>query len=94
MLWTEKYRPKLLHHLIGQESFKMDAENWIEINDMPNVLLYGTAGIGKTAAAYVLAREMLGKDFESKIALTSFILSNTSASSFFTPGLKFLFTDT
>jgi len=65
MLWTEKYRPKLLHHLIGQESFKMDAENWIEINDIPNVLLYGTAGIGKTAAAYVLAREMLGKDFES-----------------------------
>ena len=39
MLWTEKYRPKNIHELIGQEIFKLDAENWIEIKDMPNTLL-------------------------------------------------------
>jgi replication factor C small subunit len=65
MLWTEKYRPKMLHHLIGQESFKLDAENWIELRDMPNVLLHGPAGIGKTAAAGVLSQQMLGNDFEA-----------------------------
>ena len=55
MLWTEKYRPKNIHELIGQEIFKLDAENWIEIKDMPNTLLYGQAGVGKTAAAGILA---------------------------------------
>ena len=55
----------MLHHLIGQESFKLDAENWIELRDMPNVLLHGPAGIGKTAAAGVLSQQMLGNDFEA-----------------------------
>jgi replication factor C small subunit len=60
MLWTEKYRPNRLNQIVGQESFKLDAENWIEINDMPNVLLYGSAGTGKTASGIVLAKEFVG----------------------------------
>ena len=43
MLWTEKYRPKRIYQLIGQEMFKLDAENWIENKEMPNLLLYGGA---------------------------------------------------
>ena len=65
MLWTEKYRPKNIHELIGQEIFKLDAENWIEIKDMPNTLLYGQAGVGKTAAAGILAHEMLKSEMDS-----------------------------
>ena len=65
MLWTEKYRPKNIHELIGQEIFKLDAENWIEIKDMPNTLLYGQAGVGKTAAAGILANEMLESEMDS-----------------------------
>ena len=65
MLWTEKYRPKNIYELIGQETFKLDAENWIEIKDMPNVLLYGQAGVGKTAAAGILALEMLQSEIDS-----------------------------
>ena len=65
MLWTEKYRPKKIHQLIGQESFKLDAENWIENRDMPNVLLYGQAGVGKTAAAGILANEILKSEIDS-----------------------------
>tara|TARA_R110002012_G_scaffold320774_1_gene545497 strand:- start:12420 stop:13331 length:912 start_codon:yes stop_codon:yes gene_type:complete len=65
MLWTEKYRPKNIQELIGQEIFKLDAENWIEIKDMPNVLLYGQAGVGKTAAAGILANEMLESEMDS-----------------------------
>ena len=60
MLWTEKYRPKRLSEVIGQESFKLDAENWVDINDMPNVLFFGSAGTGKTAAGMALAQEFLG----------------------------------
>ena len=65
MLWTEKYRPKSIHQLIGQESFKLDAEHWIENKDMPNVLLHGPAGVGKTAAAGILALEILRREIDS-----------------------------
>ena len=65
MLWTEKYRPKNIHELIGQEIFKLDAENWIEIKDMPNLLLYGQAGVGKTAAAGILGQEILQSEMGS-----------------------------
>ena len=61
MLWTEKYRPKTLRDVKGQEHFVLDAELWIEEKNMPNVLLYGNAGCGKTAAGLALARTMLGE---------------------------------
>jgi len=61
MLWTEKYRPKTLRDVKGQEHFVLDAELWIEEKNMPNVLLYGNAGCGKTAAGLALAKTMLGE---------------------------------
>ena len=65
MLWTEKYRPKYIRDVIGQDAFVMDAESWVEVGDMPNVLLFGNAGLGKTAGAYALARTVLKDDFNS-----------------------------
>ena len=59
MLWTEKYRPDNLTSIVGQERFVEDANAWVWKQDMPNILLYGQAGIGKTAAAVSLAIEML-----------------------------------
>ena len=64
MLWTEKYRPEKLSEIVGQEHFTMDAETWIEENNMPNVLMYGNAGLGKTAAAVALAKSLLGDNFK------------------------------
>tara|TARA_R100000458_G_C8278325_1_gene254342 strand:+ start:4546 stop:5451 length:906 start_codon:yes stop_codon:yes gene_type:complete len=62
MLWTEKYRPQQLDEIIGQDNFVNDAKHWKE--GMPNLLLYGEAGIGKTAAAGVVANYVLGNDKE------------------------------
>ncbi len=50
MLWTEKYRPNKLNEIVGQSNFVLDAESWVEQNEMPNVLLYGIAGTGKSTA--------------------------------------------
>ncbi len=61
MLWTEKYRPKRLNEIVGQEHFVMDAESWAEIKNMPNVLVYGQPGTGKTSIAFVLAQAILGQ---------------------------------
>ena len=64
MLWTEKYRPSKLTDVIGQEHFSIDASSWIEEGNMPNVLIYGNPGNGKTTAGIVIAREILGDSFK------------------------------
>lgn len=58
-LWTEKYRPTKLSDIIGQTNFVLDAEHWVANKEMPNILLYGVAGVGKTAAAISLANGIL-----------------------------------
>ena len=62
MLWTEKYRPKYLEEIVGQEKFVSDARNW---TSMPNLLLYGPAGTGKTTAAGVIANMILKEHQQS-----------------------------
>ena len=63
MLWTEKYRPNKLSEIIGQPHFVMDAKAWIEEKNMPNLLLFGNPGNGKTGAGLVIGKEMLGDSF-------------------------------
>tara|TARA_R100001463_G_scaffold80275_1_gene134735 strand:- start:10 stop:921 length:912 start_codon:yes stop_codon:yes gene_type:complete len=63
MLWTEKYRPALLSEIKGQEHFTMDAKSWVQEKNMPNVLIFGNPGNGKTTAGIVLSKEILGKTF-------------------------------
>lgn len=63
MLWTEKHRPKKVNEIIGQGHFVNDANNWILINDIPNLLLYGQQGTGKTSAGIALSNEILKDDF-------------------------------
>tara|TARA_R110000824_G_scaffold171821_1_gene349480 strand:+ start:580 stop:1494 length:915 start_codon:yes stop_codon:yes gene_type:complete len=66
MLWTEKYRPQKINNIIGQTIFVEDAKKWIEEPmNMTNLLFYGRAGIGKTTAALVLAKEILDEDYHS-----------------------------
>ena len=64
MLWTEKYRPKSMTEIIGQDKFVRDARSWVVNGDMPNILLFGVAGTGKTAAAGALANDLLGDEKE------------------------------
>ena len=60
MNWTEKYRPQRISDIRGQTKFVSDANSWIERGDMPNVLIYGNPGNGKTTAGHCLANEFLG----------------------------------
>ena len=53
-LWVEKHRPKNLETSIGNEALVEDLKEWINNQDFPNLLLYGTAGVGKTTAAKLL----------------------------------------
>ena len=70
-LWAEKYRPERLGDIIGQDSFRLDAEGWIQHKDMPHLLLFGPAGVGKTAAAMVLGKELLGEYMDNFLEINA-----------------------
>ena len=65
MNWTEKYRPHRLEDIRGQRKFVDDAKYWIEKEDMPNVLIYGMGGTGKTTAGLILAKQFLKENFDT-----------------------------
>lgn len=64
--WREKYRPKIIEHLVGCPDFVADCEEWRERKEYPSsVLFVGPPGTGKTTASLILARQMLGDNFNS-----------------------------
>lgn len=61
-LWVEKYRPKTIDDCILPESIKADFTGFLEAGDLPNLLLSGSAGTGKTTVARALC-EQSGADY-------------------------------
>lgn len=60
MNWTEKYRPQTVMDIKGQNKFVQDAESWKMNNEMPNIMIYGIPGNGKTSAAHAIGNDFLG----------------------------------
>lgn len=46
-IWTEKYRPDTLEGYVGNDVVKAKLEQYIQTQDIPHLLFYGTAGTGK-----------------------------------------------
>jgi replication factor C small subunit len=57
-LWTEKYRPTELENYVGNESFKAAIERYIQKGEMPNLILHGVPGTGKTTAAKMIVKNL------------------------------------
>ena len=60
-LWVEKYRPKTIDECILPESTKKIFQGFLEQSEIPNLLLAGSAGVGKTTIAKALCNQ-LGTD--------------------------------
>ena len=61
-LWVEKYRPKKIDDCILTSELKETFKQFVNQKELPNLLLSGTAGTGKTTVARVLCEE-LGVDY-------------------------------
>ena len=57
-LFVEKYRPDTLDGYIGNEHFIADLQKWISEGNLPNLLLHGSPGTGKTTAAKLIVKNI------------------------------------
>ena len=61
-IWVEKYRPKTIEECILPDNIKKTFKEFLNKGEIPNMLLAGPPGIGKTTVAKALCNE-LGVDF-------------------------------
>ena len=57
-IWVEKYRPKTIEECILPDNTKKTFQNFLDKGEIPNMLLSGPAGCGKTTVAKALCKEL------------------------------------
>lgn len=99
ILWTEKYRPKTVEDCILPESIKNTFLEYVNRKEIPNLLLSGSAGVGKTTIARALCEEV-GCDYivingsdESGIDVLRNKIKNYASSISFSGGRKVIIID-
>ena len=58
LLWVEEYRPKNIDECILPDSIKNTFKEFVKNKELPNLLLSGGAGVGKTTVARALCNEL------------------------------------
>ena len=61
-IWVEKYRPTTIDECILPKSIKKTFQDFVDRGEIPNMLLSGPPGIGKTTVAKALCNQ-LGADY-------------------------------
>ena len=61
-LWSQKYRPQKVADTILPDNLKAAFQSYIDQKDVPNLILAGSAGVGKTTVARAMLEE-LGADY-------------------------------
>jgi len=99
LLWTEKHRPKTIEDCILPERLKLPFQEYVNQRSIPNLLLAGGAGVGKTTVAKALCNEV-GCDYivingsdESGIDTFRTKIKNYASSMSLTGGRKVIIID-
>ena len=98
-LWVEKYRPQTVADAILPEELKTTFQQFVDQNNVPNLLLTGRAGVGKTTVAKAMLNE-IGADYitingsmNGNIDTLRIDISNFASSVSFTGGRKYVILD-
>jgi DNA polymerase III delta prime subunit len=98
-LWAEKYRPQTVEECILPERLKKPFQEYVNQKQIPNLLLSGGAGVGKTTAAKAMCNE-IGCDYmvingsdESGIDTFRTKIKNYASSMSLTGGRKVIIID-
>lgn len=62
LLWVESYRPKTIEECVLPERLKKPFQEYVNQKEIPNLLLCGGAGVGKTTVAKAMCNE-IGCDY-------------------------------
>ena len=57
-LWVEQYRPKDIETCVLPNNLKSTLSDFVGKGDVPNLILSGTSGVGKTTAAKAMLDEL------------------------------------
>ncbi len=60
-IWIEKYRPTSLDDIVGQPEIVKRLKSYVATRNLPHLLFSGPPGVGKTAAAISIVRELFGE---------------------------------
>jgi replication factor C small subunit len=63
-IWIEKYRPKVLDEVVGQDQIIDRLKAYVKLKNVPHLMFAGPAGTGKTTSALALSRELFGDSWK------------------------------
>lgn len=99
VLWCEKYRPKTVQECILPDDLKNTFQQYVDRKEIPNLLLCGTAGVGKTTIAKALCEEvgcdylMINGSDEGNIDTFRYKIKNYGSTMSFTGAKKVIIID-
>ena len=65
--WVEKYRPTLIKDIVGNEETVARLRVIAKEGNLPNIIISGPPGIGKTTSILCLAHELLGEAYKKAV---------------------------
>ena len=65
--WIEKYRPEKLSEIVGNKRIISNLTSISQSGNLPNLILAGPPGTGKTTSVLALAHELLGENFKKAV---------------------------
>jgi len=98
-LWVEKYRPKTIADTILPEGLKKTFQQFVDQKNVPNLLLTGSAGVGKTTVARAMLEELeadyivINGSMNGNIDTLRTTIQNFASSVSFSGGRKYVILD-